>query len=132
MTSPDDLPFGKPWISAYFEEVDRMNPDGLLAWYVPEGSFRFANQPAAKGEDAIRKLLQDFYGSIQGMRHQAQGIWADAESGVFEAAVTFTRKDKRQVTIPAASILRVRDRRVHDFLMVMDAAPVAGDGAAKP
>lgn len=51
-----DQPFGPDYIRAYFTEVDRRDPDGLLAWYAEDGMFRFANQPPASGKPAIKAL----------------------------------------------------------------------------
>ena len=126
MSAPTDLPFGAGWIAAYFAEVDRMDPHGLLAWYAEDGSFRFAGQPRVTGKAAIAEVLAQFYASIAGMRHEVTGVWidADAASGVWEAEVSFTRHDGSQVAIPAVSVLRTRGGLVRDFRFVMDAAPL--------
>lgn len=125
---PTDLPFGGDWIAAYFEEVDRMNPDGLLRWYADDGSFRFAGQPKVIGKPAIKQVLANFYSSIRSMHHHRTGVWVDAAaaSGVWEAEVEFTRRDGKVVMIPAVSVLRLRDGLVADFRFVMDAAPLFG------
>ena len=78
------------------------------------------------GKAAIVEVLSQFYGSIAGMRHDRTGVWIDepAQSGVWEADVTFTKADGAQVVIPAVSVLRMRDGLVDDFRFVMDAAPL--------
>lgn len=131
MRGPDDQPFGEEWIVAYFAEVDRMDPDGLLAWYDDEGSFRFAGQPAVCGKEAIRATLAAFYASIRSMSHRATGVWTrqSDRSGVMEAEVVFTRGDGERVVIPAVSTLRLKGDRVHDFRFVMDPAPLTGGQA---
>lgn len=118
--------FGPDWITAYFEEVDRMDPEALVRWYHDDATFRFANQPPAEGIDAIRSLLAQFYGSIRSMHHEPEGIWSDASSGVLEASVSFVRPDGQEVVVPAVSVLRVRDGLVSDFRFVMDPAPLQG------
>ncbi len=124
MTGPTALSFGEAWIAAYFAEVDRMDPDGLMAWYAEDCSFRFASQPRVEGKAAIRQVLAGFYGSIRSMRHHRTGVWvdADAPSGVWEADVTFVMPDGRPVSVPAVSVLRLRGGLVHDFRFVMDAS----------
>jgi ketosteroid isomerase-like protein len=117
-------PFDAEYIRDYFAEVDRMNPDGLLAWYTENASFRFANQEPAQAKEAIGKLLESFYGTIRSMRHRPLGIWHDADSGAMEAIVHFELPDRREVDLPAVSVLRVRDGLVHDFRLVMDASPL--------
>lgn len=125
---PPGLPFGEAWIAAYFAEVDRLDPGGLLAWYADDGRFRFANQPPAVGKPAIAAVLWDFYGLITSMSHRKTGCWADAASGAWEAECTFITRDGRTVVLPAVSTLRLRGGLVHDFRFVMDAAPIMEGG----
>jgi ketosteroid isomerase-like protein len=122
--------FDANYVRAYFAEVDRMDPDGLLAWYTDDASFRFANAPAATGKTAIAKLLSGFYGTIRSMHHKPLAIWIDANSGAMEASVYFELPDGRAVELPAVSVLRVRDGLVYDFRFVMDAAPLQQGGEA--
>ena len=117
--------FDADYIRAYFREVDAMRPDGLAAWYAPDGSFRFANADPVTGHAAIVSTLESFYATVASMHHRETGVWTDADSGVFEAEVTFVTGDGRTVRLPAASILRVRDGYVRDFRFIMDASPLA-------
>lgn len=117
-------PFDADYVREYFHEVDRMNPDGLLAWYSDGGRFRFANQDTVQGKVAIKSVLEAFYGSISSMRHEEQGIWVDANSGAMEAYVHFTTQDGREHVLPAVSVLRVQNGLVEDFRFVMDASPL--------
>lgn len=116
--------FGQNWIAEYFAEVDRMNPEGLVAWYAEDGRFRFGNSPPVEGKAAIAEVLRSFYASITSMSHAMTGCWLEGESGVWEAEVTFGLPEGRSVTIPAVSVLRARHGKVRDFRMVMDAAPL--------
>lgn len=119
-------PFDEAWIAAYFAEVDRMDPEGLVAWYADDGRFRFGNSEPVTGKAAIAETLRAFYGSITSMSHAKTGCWVSADSGVWEAEVTFGLPDGRRATIPAVSILRLKNGQVHDFRMVMDASAVVG------
>lgn len=116
--------FDADYIRAYFREVDAMRPQGLTQWYAPQGSFRFANNEAVTGHAAIVETLNAFYATVTAMHHRELGVWVDADSGVFEAEVTFETKDGRTVRIPAASILRVENGLILDFRFIMDAAPL--------
>lgn len=120
--------FDADYVSAYFAEVDRMDPPGTMAWYTDDASFRFANSEPAVGKDAISTVLAQFYDTITSMRHEVLGIWTAADSGVLEAHAHFTRKrDGKAFVLPAVSVLRVRDGLVHDFRFVMDASPLQQD-----
>ena len=121
-------PFGEEWMTEYFTMVDTRDVDEFLTWYSDEASFRFANQPPAQGKAAIRKVLEEFYGSIALMRHEKTGCWADADSGAFEAIAHFVTVDGVHAELPAVSTLRVRDGLVQEFRFVMDATPLRPDG----
>lgn len=69
-------------------------------------------------------MLADFYTHITTMKHQNTGLWLGDNSAVFEAEVTFRRGDDTTLTIPSSSILRWRGAVIHDFRMIMDAAPI--------
>ena len=117
-------PFGEQWMTAYFAMVDTRDVDEFLTWYHDDASFRFANQPPARGKDAIRQVLEQFYRSITSMRHEKTGCWADADSGAFEAIAHFVTTEGVTADLPAVSTLRVRDGLVHEFRFVMDATPI--------
>ena len=117
-------PFGEAWMADYFTMVDRLDPDELVAWYTDDGSFRFANQPPAKGKAAIAAALRQFYGTIRSMHHEKTGSWVDDHSGAWEAVAHFETKDGRKVSLPAVSTMRLRDGLIYDFRFVMDASPL--------
>lgn len=117
-------PFGEEWITDYFTMVDKRDIDEMLSWYSDDGSFRFANQVPAQGKAAIRAALEQFYALITSMRHERMGVWAKADSGVFEAIAHFTTKAGTKLELPAVSTVRVRDGLIHEFRFVMDAAPI--------
>ena len=116
----------KEWVEKYFQTIDSLDPDALIAYYGPNATFRFANQDAWVGHDALRAGLEKFYGSIQAMHHEEQGVWIapDGNSAVFEAYAHFTLPDGREVVLPAVSVLRAENDVIQDFRFVMDAAPL--------
>ena len=116
--------FGDQWMRDYFAMVDTLDVDEFLTWYGDECTFRFANQEPAHGKAAIRNALERFYALITSMHHENTGIWANEDSGAFEAIAHFVTKDGRNVDLPAVSTLRIRAGLVHEFRFVMDAAPI--------
>ncbi len=112
------------WVWDYFQDVDTLHPDKVTQHYTEDGQFYFANNPPAQGKAAINQLLAGFYANLQAISHRNVGLWLGNNSAVFEAEVTFTRKDDSQIMLPCASILRRRGTKVYDFRMDMDATPV--------
>jgi SnoaL-like domain len=112
------------WVWNYFRDVDSFDPNNVTKHYTENGQFRFANQEPVRGKEAIAQLLAEFYQNLQAMSHRNVGLWLGNNSAVFEAEVTFTRKDGSQLTLPAASIIRRSGELVYDFRMIMDVSPV--------
>jgi hypothetical protein len=112
------------WVWNYFRDVDSFDPNKVTQYYTEDGQFRFANQEPVQGKSAIAQMLSEFYQNLQSMNHRNVGLWLGENSAVFEAEVTFIRKDGSQVTLPAASIIRRRGELVYDFRMIMDVSPV--------
>ena len=119
-------PFGEDWVAAYFADVDRLDPSLLLRWYVEDASFRFAGHPPVVSKAPISEMLSGSFGTIAAMHHARTGVWIDPDGGsaVWEAEVSFTRKDGTVLVLPAMSALRLKDGLVRDFRFVMDPAPI--------
>lgn len=114
------------WVHNYFKTVDTLDADAIVAHFTDDSSFRFSNQPAAIGKQAVRDSLAQFFATIQAMHHEKAGLWLgeDGNSAVWEADVTYIRKNGTQVTLPCASILRSHHDKIYDFRMNMDISPV--------
>ena len=118
------LPVGKAWLTAYFQMVDRLDPEEFVTWYAEDCVFRFGNAPAVQGKPAIIAVLRGFYALISAMRHEQTGSWADADSGVFEALAHFETAGGNSLVLPVMTSLRTREGKITRLLMVMDAAPL--------
>ena len=116
--------FGEQWITDYFAMVDRMDLKEFVTWYNDDGSFMFANNPPAKGKEAVSAALGQFYALIDSMHHEKTGIWVSGDTGVWEARVHFKTKTGKELILPAASVLRLKNGKVEDFRMYMDANPI--------
>ena len=114
------------WIRNYFKIVDTLDADVIVTHFTDGGKFRFSNQSPAVGKQAVRDGLAQFFETIQAMHHENTGLWLgeDGNSAVWEADVTYTRKNGTQVTLPCVSILRSRNDQIYDFRMNMDISPV--------
>ena len=114
------------WVRNYFKTVDTLDAEAIASHFTDEGAFWFSNQPPAEGKQAVRNALIEFFATIGAMHHENTGLWLgdDGDSAVWEADVTYTRKNGTQVTLPCASILRSSNDKIYDFRMNMDISPV--------
>ncbi|MCC5623608.1 nuclear transport factor 2 family protein [Nostoc sp. CHAB 5715] len=117
------------WVRSYFKTVDTLDAEAIATHFTDDGKFRFSNQPPAIGRQAVRNALAQFFETIEEMHHESTGLWFgdDGNSAVWEADVTYTRKNGIQVTLPCVSILRSHNDQIYDFRMNMDISPVYAD-----
>jgi hypothetical protein len=64
---------------------------------------------------------------IAGIKHRLLDVWAFDDAIVSRIEVTYARKDGSTLTVPAATIWRVRDRQIDDYRIYIDVAPLFAD-----
>lgn len=91
----------------YARAVDHKDASGFAAAFTPDAWLRFGNAAPVVGRDAIRAAIAHFFTQFADLRHEATGAWLDGDTLVLEAAVTYTRHDRRVVTVRAATVFRL-------------------------
>ncbi|MFG2000396.1 nuclear transport factor 2 family protein [Spirillospora sp. NPDC048911] len=77
------------------------------------------------GREAITAGITGFFSTIGGLRHRIVNDWRDGADTIAETEVTFRRLDDKNVTVPAVSILRIRDDGlITDCRVFFDLTPV--------
>ena len=119
------------WARAlYAESVDRKDAAGFAAAFTADAWLRFGNADPLVGRDAIREAIAGFFTGFAALRHESKGEFLDGDTLILEAVVTYTRHDRRQVSIPAVTIFRLagvgeRGRPVADQCRIyVDLAPL--------
>ena len=93
----------------YENSVDRKDAAGFAAAFVPDGWVQFGNNPRISGRDAIREAIAQFFTAMIDLRHTSKGAFIDGNTVILEAEVTYTRHDRKQVTVPAVTIFRMAE-----------------------
>jgi ketosteroid isomerase-like protein len=91
----------------YARSVDRKDAAGFAAAFTDDAWLRFGNADRLVGRDAIREAIAGFFTTFAELRHESKGEFLDGDTLVLEAVVTYTRHDRRQVSIPAVTIFRL-------------------------
>lgn len=112
------------WIRQLFECVDAKDVEGFLGYLTDDVKFSFGNAPAVTGKDSVRKSLEGFFASIEGLSHRILETWVHPETVICQGEVTYTRIDNSQVTIPFANILRMEGERIKEYLIYIDITPL--------
>ncbi|KXO10175.1 hypothetical protein AKG98_961 [Moritella sp. JT01] len=118
-----------------FTAIDtaRIDLETYQAVITHDSTFKFANFPASKGREAIRKAQKDFFSSVKGMSHKLRHIWIDECNVAAEGVVTYTTKDNGQVSIPFVDMfIYDSDNKVRAVNIYIDTSPLENQSSAAP
>lgn len=108
-----------------FAQVDRLDPEGVIAFFADDATMVFGNQEPLLGRDAILAGNATFLTAIKGLRHRIQREWTVGDTSIVLTDVTYTRRDDKEVTIPAVSIWRIGEAGlITDYRVYFDPSPV--------
>lgn len=110
------------WMSALLAAVDARDTTRFLSFFTDDAAFRFSNSPAAVGNADIGAAVGAFFDSIGGLHHEIGHAWAPAGHAVCDGVVTYTRKDGSTLTVPFANVFVLRDGRICDYRIYVDAS----------
>jgi limonene-1,2-epoxide hydrolase len=111
-------------VAALLGAIDAMDVDGFVAHLAEDVRFRFGNGAAVTGREAVRNAVCGFFTTVRGLRHEILTECTDGDLRVLETAVTYTRLDGADVTLPVVSVVGLRDHLVTDYRIYVDLAPV--------
>ena len=93
-----------------------------VAW--PDCRLRFGNADELVGRGAIEESIAGFFTTINGISHQIVDQWYVDDTTIIQLEATHTRKDDRQVKLPAVAVWRRGGDRIDDYRIYVDLAPV--------
>jgi ketosteroid isomerase-like protein len=112
------------WAKELFASVDVMDTEAFLDFLEDDARFRFGGAPVVVGKEAIRSAIDGFFASIKGLRHDIVETWVQGQTVICQGDVTYTRTDGSEVTIPFATIWRMRNGRIREYLIYIDINPL--------
>ena len=112
------------WIERQYETVDGMDMDGFLPFIDDEAQLRFGNSEPASGHDQIRRAVDEFWDSIEDLRHEFTGIWERDDVVVLEASIRYTKLDGEAMYIPVTTIIEREGEIVTALRIYGDMAPL--------
>jgi len=108
-----------------FELVDTQQVDALVALYAVDAKFALGNNGVATGRGMIAAGNKAFFTLVQGIRHELLREWAVGNVTIAETDVTYTRRDGKEVKVPAVSIWEVDEAGlITDYRVFVDQGPV--------
>jgi ketosteroid isomerase-like protein len=107
-----------------FADVDRMDAKAFASHLAEDCVLRFGNAEELVGRDAIEAAIAGFFTTINGLSHEIVNQWEVDQTTITQLEATYTRKDDRQVRIPAAVVWRRGGELIDDYRIYVDQAPV--------
>ena len=110
------------FVKDMYAVVDAKDGNKLAAMMTENGIFKFANNPAVEGRDAIASFLGNFFQSIKDIRHEDLEDWQVNNTRFATGKVTYTRHDDSTLSVPFSVILKMQDTLIHEYLIFVDAS----------
>jgi hypothetical protein len=108
-----------------FTAVDARNASEFSAFFAGNGRLVFGNGEPMVGANAIAEGVDQFFTTINGLRHHVLNEWVIGPDTLVELNVTYDRLDGRSVTVPAVSIWHLDDDGlIDDYRIFIDLTPV--------
>jgi ketosteroid isomerase-like protein len=107
--------------------LDAGDIEAALGFMTEDVAFRFGSAEPTVGRAAMAGAAATMADVVAGMSHEFLAVWTTGEPDsavICEMAVTYTRHDGSELTLPCVSVFRVRDGRVADYRIYMDINPV--------
>ena len=114
------------WMTEMFAALDAEGVPGLFPYLHEDVLFRFGSFPAGRGRDVFNETWLAISQPIQSLSHELLDMWESDESAVCRGNVTYSLKDGRAVTVPFANVFYLRDRKIAEYLIYVDASAVFG------
>ncbi len=112
------------YASEVYEAVDSKDEQRLARFLSENCTFVYANSDPVVGRENIAESSKNFMALIAGIKHQLLDVWTFDDVIVSRLEVTYTRKDKSTLTVPAVTIWRMREWQINDYRIYIDVAPL--------
>src|SRR3990170_1909476 len=108
------------WTVKLFKTLDESDANGFAEYLAEDASFKFGNAEPVKGKGNIRNAVAAFFSSIDGLRHKLLGTWQVDDMVFIKGEVTYTRKDKRTLTVPFFNVFKMDSELIREYLIYID------------
>jgi uncharacterized protein (TIGR02246 family) len=108
------------FINDLLAAIDRMDAKAFAAVLTPDSSFRFGNNPAVAGREAIEAAVAGFFKAIKSVSHDLENQWLLPDTAICMGVVTYTRHDGSTLQVPFANVMKLRPGGIHDYRIFTD------------
>ncbi|MCK9639437.1 MAG: nuclear transport factor 2 family protein [Prolixibacteraceae bacterium] len=112
----------KSFVSDVYQSIDRTDALAFARFITPTGSFRFANNPAVTGTEAIEAYVAGFFQSLKGINHSELESWKSGETLFVNGIVKYTRHNDTTLEVPFSCTWKMKGRLIDQYLIYIDSS----------
>ncbi len=118
------------WMDEMFDALDAEGVAGLFPYLHEDVAFRFGSFPPGRGREAFDRAWRQISPHVDSISHELLDTWESSESAVCRGNVTYRTTDERSITVPFANVFYLRDGKIAEYLIYVDASAVFGPSQA--
>ncbi|TDN70002.1 nuclear transport factor 2 family protein [Paraburkholderia sp. BL10I2N1] len=113
--------------SQVYAACDSMDEHRFGQYLTEDCRFVYANSDPVIGRANAAAYVKGFMSMISGIRHELLEVWqCDDDVLISRMNVTYTRKDRTTLTVPAMTVWRMRDKMIQEYLIYVDVSELFG------
>lgn len=101
---------------------DTMDVDKATSSMTDDCIFVFGNALPIYGRPNIKATLAEFFSSISAVQHEVSEVLVSGDAMTVLTVVHYTRLDGSRLACPAATVCRVRNNKISEWRIYMDAS----------
>ena len=112
------------WLKGLFQSIDAMDAEKFGGHLAENGSFKLGNAAAVTGRSSIKEAVGGFFSTIEGLKHTVSESFENGNTLTCRGEVTYTKKDKSEVTVPFANFFVMEGDLAVDYQVYIDISPL--------
>ena len=112
------------WFSDLYGHIDGLRVLPTLSCVTDDIACTMFNGPTMNGREELKRGLEQFWQMIEGMNHRFVTVIEQGDMTMFEAAVSYARKDGKEVELRIATALQRRGNQASAIRVYGDASPL--------
>ncbi|HWS00766.1 MAG TPA: nuclear transport factor 2 family protein [Prolixibacteraceae bacterium] len=112
----------KAYIAEIYQSIDNADAKKFASYIAPNGSFRFANNPAVTGNQAIEAYVDGFFKSLKGINHSNLESWSTGDAIFVNGTVKYTRHNDTSLELPFSCTWKMKDQLIDQYLIFIDSS----------
>ncbi|KKJ78173.1 hypothetical protein WH95_02180 [Kiloniella litopenaei] len=112
------------FITDLYQAVDEKSTSKLGVFLADDLRFQLGNFDAVIGKEAVLEANENFFQIIDSMAHRIDGIWTQDDHIICKGEVHYKRLDQSELTLPFATIFRIKSGLIQDYQVYVDVTPL--------